>query len=143
MSERREARPEGEVYDWFRRGSDLLDSGDAAAAAALLAHAAQAEPQSRSIREALGRAQFNAGLYPDAVSSFGALVEADPGDDYAQFALGLALSRTGRQQEALPHLAIASAMRPAARHYADALREARATLRARERRDQGASGGRA
>jgi hypothetical protein len=58
-------------------------------------------------------------------------VEASPSDDYAQFGLGLALARTGNPQAAAEHLALAAAMRPDLRHYTDALRGVRATLRAR------------
>ena len=45
--------PRGEVYDWYIRGADLLESGNPAAAVQLLTHAASAEPESRSVREAL------------------------------------------------------------------------------------------
>jgi hypothetical protein len=58
-------------------------------------------------------------------------VEAIPTDDYAQFGLGLALARTGDPGAAAEHLALAAAMRPDLRHYTDALRGVRATLRAR------------
>ena len=59
--------PQGEVYDWYVRGLDLLESGNAAAAVTLLTHAANSEPESRSVREALARAQFDSGLYDEAV----------------------------------------------------------------------------
>ena len=59
-------------------------------------------------------------------------MEASPSDDYAQFSgLGLALARTGDPGAAAEHLALAAAMQPDLRHYADALRSVRATLRAR------------
>ncbi len=51
--------PSGDVYEWYQRGMKLLQEGSPAAAAALLERAAGAEPDSRSIREALARAQFN------------------------------------------------------------------------------------
>jgi hypothetical protein len=60
-------------------------------------------------------------------------VEASPNDDYAQFGLGLALARTGDPGAAAEHLALAAAMQPDLRHYAEALRSVRATLRARAR----------
>lgn len=124
-------RPTGGVYDWYRRGLDLLGSGDVAAAAQILSHAHEAEPTSKSIREALARAQFNSRRYSDSAEMFAALVEQDPSDDYAQFGLGLALSRLGDHHAAAPHLAMAAAMQPSARHYAQALRQVRATLQAR------------
>jgi hypothetical protein len=64
-------------------------------------------------------------------------VEASPTDDYAQFGLGLALARTGDPGAAAEHLALAAAMSPNQRHYADALRSVRATLRARNELRQG------
>jgi len=121
----------------YRRGLELLQSGSAAAAAQLLERAAVAEPQSRSLLEALARAQFDAGRYAAAAGSFRQIVEASPSDDYAQFGLGLALARTGDPGAAAEHLALAAAMRPNLRHYTDALRNVRATLSARRRLREG------
>ena len=118
--------PGGDVYDWYRRGVDLLSHGNPAAAAALLEHAARAEPQSRSVREALARAQFNAGAYASARANFAAIVEDSPTDDYAHFGLGLSAARIGDFDDAVEHLALAVAMRPDNRHYGTALRHARA-----------------
>jgi len=120
-----------DTYDLYRRGLDLLGRGSAAAAAQLLERAAAAEPQSRSVLEALARAQFDARRYAAAAGNFRRIVEASPSDDYAQFGLGLALARTGDPRAAAEHLALAAAMRPDLRHYTDALRGVRATLRAR------------
>ena len=121
----------GDTYDLYQRGLDLLSRGSAAAAAQLLARANTAEPGSRSVLEALARAQFDAHRYGDAADSFRQIVDASPTDDYAQFGLGLALARTGNPRGAAEHLALAVAMRPDLRHYTDALRGVRATLRAR------------
>ena len=123
--------PEGDVHDWYRRGMDLLGRGSPAAAAQVLQRASAAEPGSRSIREALARAQFDAGRYAEAADNFRVIVEASPSDDYAHFGLGLALARRGDHAAAAEYLALASAMRPDAAHYSDALRSVRATLRAR------------
>jgi hypothetical protein len=60
------------------------------------------------------------------------IVEASPSDDYAHFGLGLALARTGHHAAAAEYLALAAAMRPDARHYTEALRSVRATLRAQD-----------
>jgi TolA-binding protein len=121
----------GDTYDLYQRGLDLLSRGSAAAAAQLLARANTAEPGSRSVLEALARAQFDAHRYGDAADSFRQIVDASPADDYARFGLGLSLARTGNPRGAAEHLALAAAMRPDLRHYADALRGVRATLRAR------------
>jgi len=122
-----------DAYDLYRRGMELLGRGSAAAAAQLLERAAAAEPHSRSVLEGLARAQFDAGRYAAAAGNFRRIVEASPADDYARFGLGLALARTGDPGAAAEHLALAAAMAPERRHYADALRSVRATLRARTR----------
>jgi tetratricopeptide (TPR) repeat protein len=122
---------DADTYQLYQRGLDLLGRGSAAAAAQLLSRAATAEPHSRSVLEALARAQFDAGQYTAAAGNFQRIVDASPSDDYAQFGLGLALSRAGDHGAAAEHLALAAAMRPNLRHYTDALRSVRATLRAR------------
>jgi Flp pilus assembly protein TadD len=120
------------VHEWYRRGLELLGKGSAAAAAQLLQRAAEAEPQSRSVREALARAQFNTGRYREAAGNFRVNAEASPSDDYAHFGLGLSLARAGAHAEAAQYLALAAAMRPDRKPYSDALRQVRATLKARE-----------
>lgn len=128
MAEEVPVRPHGGVYEWYQRGLTLLDRGDAAAAAAVLTHAASAEPSSRSVREALARAQYDAGQYPQAMDSFAAILDEDPADDYAHFGCGLAAVKTGQLHRAVEHLALAAAMRPEIAHYGAALRGARAAL---------------
>lgn len=133
------AAPADDTYSLYQRGLDLLRRGSAAAAAQLLDRAAAAEPQSRSVLEALARAQFDAGRYAAAAETFRRIVDASPSDDYAQFGLGLALARTGDPRAAAEHLALAAAMRPDLRHYTDALRGVRATLRARGQQATGST----
>jgi tetratricopeptide (TPR) repeat protein len=121
-----EPSPDGGVYEWLQRGLQLLRNGHPAAAATLLARAAEAEPSSRSILEALARAEYDAGRYEQAMTSFTALIGVNPTDDYAHFGLGLAASRAGELRLAAEHLALAVAMRPDLGHYARALRRVRA-----------------
>jgi Flp pilus assembly protein TadD len=118
--------PEGDVYDWYQRGLQLLANRDPAAAATLLGRAVDAEPGSRSLLEALARAQYDAGRYAEAVGTFSELISRNPTDDYAQFGLGLAASRAGDLDLAAEHLALAVAMRPDLGHYTRALRGVRA-----------------
>jgi tetratricopeptide (TPR) repeat protein len=126
MSSPDAALPAGDVYDWYTRGMKLLSAGDAAAAAQLLEHAARAEPEARSVREALARALFDSGRYDDARAAFAANVDESPADDYAHFGLGLSHVRMGKLDAAVEHLAIAVALRPDNKHYGTALRSARA-----------------
>jgi Flp pilus assembly protein TadD len=118
--------PGGNVYEWYQRGLRLLADRNPDAAAVLLARAAEAEPGSRSIREALARAQYDAGRYEEAIASFRRIIDGNPTDDYAHFGLGLAASRSGALDLAAEHLALAVAMRPDQHHYARALRGVRA-----------------
>ncbi|MEU8924692.1 tetratricopeptide repeat protein [Kitasatospora sp. NPDC048545] len=130
-SQSRSGEPAGDVYDWFRRGARLLAQGHPAAAEQLLSRAVEAEPHSRSIRETLARAQFDAGSYAAALENFRAVALADPADDYAQFGWGVAAARLGDFETSAEHLALAVAMRPETDHYRAALRQTRATLAAR------------
>jgi len=122
---------DGAAYEWYLKGVELLDGGSPAAAATLIRRAADAEPESRSVREALARAQFDSGQYADAADSFGWIVSVDPVDDYAHFGLGLSSAKVGDLPAAVEHLALAVAMRPDLKHYGRALRGARAALAAR------------
>ena len=124
--------PRGEAYDWFQRAVELIDAGSPHPAIELLRRVVSDEPESRSVREALARAQFDAGLYAEARDTFEWIIGVNPADDYAQFGLGLSAARTGDLPKAVEHLALAAAMRPDISHYAQALRGARATLAAQK-----------
>jgi Flp pilus assembly protein TadD len=128
-----DSSPEGDVYEWFQRGVQLLRDGNADAAAIVLARAADSEPGSRSIRETLARAQYDAGRYAEAMESFTRLIADSPTDDYAHFGLGLAASKAGELRLAAEHLALAVAMRPDLGHYARALSGVRARQSAQSR----------
>jgi len=117
--------PDGGVYEWYQRGLQLLGDGHPDAAATLLERALAAESGSRSLREALARAQYDAGRYREAIENFSRLTAEDPTDHYAQFGLGLAASRAGELELAAEHLALAAAMRPDLGHYTRALRGVR------------------
>jgi tetratricopeptide (TPR) repeat protein len=123
--------PAGETYDWFVRARSLHDAGDAAAAVQLLERAVRAEPAARSLREALGRAQFDARMFVEASVTFRSIVDEDPADHYAQFGLGASLVRAHDLDAAITHLAIAVALRPESKDYDLALKAARAGRRAR------------
>jgi tetratricopeptide (TPR) repeat protein len=129
---------DADVHGWYTRGLELLGRGSPAAAAQILQRAARAVPESRSVREALARAQFDTGQYAAAAENFRAIIEASPTEDYAYFGLGLSLSRTGEHAAAAQYLALAAAMRPL-KHYTEALRQVRATLEARKRAADGDS----
>ncbi len=115
------------AYELFRRGSGLLASGDFGAATVSLERARALEPDKSSIREALGRAYFSLGRFTAAAEEFAAIVDRHPVDDFALFCLGRSLEKSGRRQEARPHLALAACLRPERadyRAYRDRLRAA-------------------
>lgn len=126
MSETPEERGE-RVYDLYKRGSELLERGDFAAAAIPLERARSLEPDKTSIREALGRAYFRSGRFGPAAAEFEAVVERAPVNDFAHFCLGKALAKTGRVREARRHAMLAAGMRPDRadyRHFRDRLADA-------------------
>lgn len=100
------------TYELYRRGLDLLENGDFAAAAVPLKRVAAREPEKSSVREALGRALFRSRRFAEAAVEFEAVVERYPTNDYAHFCLGRALDLSGRRERANRHLAIAANLRP-------------------------------
>ena len=106
-----------ETYSLYRRGMELLESGDFEQATVPLRKAARLDPEKSSIREALGRAYFRTRRYEEAAEEFEAVVERYPVNDYAHFCLGRALTKTGRPDRARRHLAIAANLRPERSDY--------------------------
>jgi tetratricopeptide (TPR) repeat protein len=114
------------VYDLFRRGSELLERGDFAAATIPLERARSFEPDKTSIREALGRAYFHARRYAEAREEFAAVVERSPVNDYAHFCLGRTFQITGQRTEARRHLKLAASLRPDRKDYREYLERVQA-----------------
>ena len=108
--------PEG-AYELLQRGTALLAKRHAAQAAVVLVRAAAIEPGKGSILEPLGRALFMSGQLDRAVETFEALIEIDPSNHYAHYALGRSLIRLGRRAEGRTHLKLAIAMAPQSRLY--------------------------
>src|SRR5204863_9931768 len=105
------------LYDLYRKGMSLLESGDFAQAAVPLSKAARLAPDKSSVREALGRAYFHSRRYPEAAREFEAVVERYPVNDFAHFCLGRALTLCGQRERARRHLAIAACLQPERRDY--------------------------
>ena len=106
-----------DVYDLFKRGTELLEAGEFHQATVPLSKAAGLEPEKTSIREALGRAYFRSGGFEQARVEFEAVVERSPTNDYALFCLGRALMQLGRTAEARKPLTLAANMNPQRRDY--------------------------
>lgn len=109
------------AYELLQRGQALLRRRHNAQAAIVLERAAAVEPGKASILEALGRAYFNFGQHERSRATFEALLELDPSNHYAQFALGQSLRKLGRDAEAWVHLRLAVALSPRTAMYRGAL----------------------
>jgi len=101
-----------DTYDLFQQGRKHLRSGMNAQATVALEKAQRHEPESRSIREALGIAYFRLRRWEEAEAEFSALVELSPADEFAHYALARALVNQGKRKEATPHIKLARSMRP-------------------------------
>jgi Flp pilus assembly protein TadD len=106
-----------DVYELFRRGTELLENAHYHQAIVPLSRARDLDPDKASIREALGRALFHAQRYEQAAHEFEALCERAPTNDYAQFCLGRSLQLLGRHAEARGPLALAACLQPTRRDY--------------------------
>jgi Flp pilus assembly protein TadD len=101
-----------DAYDLFQLGKTRLREGMPAQATVPLEKAKRLEPRKGSIREALGIAYFRIRRWEEAEAEFRVLVDLAPADHYAHFALGRALERQGRTQEAKGHYKLARCLEP-------------------------------
>jgi tetratricopeptide (TPR) repeat protein len=106
-----------DVYELFRRGTELLEDAHYHQAIVPLLRARDLDPDKTSIREALGRALFHAQRYERAAEEFQAVAVAAPTNDYALFCLGRSMQLLGRHSEACHPLAVACSMRPSRADY--------------------------
>jgi Flp pilus assembly protein TadD len=106
-----------DVYELFKRGTELLEAGHNHQATVPLARARDLAPDKTSIREALGRALFHAQRYEQAADEFQAVIDRAPTNDFALFCLGRSLQMLGRHAEARQPLALAACMQPNRRDY--------------------------
>jgi Flp pilus assembly protein TadD len=106
-----------DVYELFRRGTELLEAGHNHQATIPLSRARDLAPDKTSIREALGRALFGAQRYEQAAAEFEAVSAQAPTNDFALFCLGRSLQMLGRHAEARKPLALAACLQPGRRDY--------------------------
>lgn len=112
----------------FRRAENLLSGRrplDALAALTTVLDAAA--PDDVSVHLLAGRAYLDSAQLRQAEAAFERVLEIDPADHYARFALGKTLQRQGRLSEAETQLKMASAMDPRP-EYQEALGEVRARI---------------
>ncbi len=106
-----------DLYELFRRGTELLEAGHNHQAIIPLTRVRDLAPDKTSIREALGRALFHTQRYEQAAEEFQAVIERAPTNDFAQFCLGRSLQMLGRHAEARKPLALAACLQPSRRDY--------------------------
>lgn len=100
------------TFEAFRRAESLVAQRRPLDALAALAPVLDAEPDSSSVHLLAGRAYLGSAQLRRAEQAFQRVLELDPTDHYARFALGKALQRQGRLSEAQTQLRLAVAMHP-------------------------------
>ena len=120
------AAPES-LFESFRRAEMLVASSRPLDALQALMPVLADRPDSASVQLLAGRAYLNSAQLTRAEEAFTRVLELDPADHYARFALGKALQRQGRLAEAQAQYKMAAAMDPRP-EYQEALGEVRARL---------------
>jgi Flp pilus assembly protein TadD len=111
----------------FRRAETLLAQRRPLDAVQALLPVLAEHPDDASVHLLAGRAFLDSAQLKRAEAAFTRVLEIDPADHYARFALGKALQRQGRFTEALAQLRMAFAMTPRP-EYQDAIGEVRARI---------------
>jgi Flp pilus assembly protein TadD len=115
------------LFESFRRAEMLVARSRPLDALQALEPVLENRPDDVSVQLLAGRAYLNSAQLQRAESAFVRVLELDPADHYARFALGKALQRQGRLPEAHAQLRLAAAMDPRP-EYQEALGEVRARI---------------
>lgn len=119
-----------DVVEQFRLAESLVSKRRPLDALRELAPVLDAEPDAPSVQLLAGRAYLQSAQLNRAEEAFLRVLEQNPSDHYARFALGRTLQRQSRLEEARAQLAMAVAMNPTP-DYQEALNEVRMRLAAR------------
>lgn len=106
-----EVSPETHVIA-FRAAEQLLEARDPRGALKLLDPLITAHPENTAARLLRARAFFLAAQLRSAELEFQLVLEREPDNAYAHFALARTLERARREQEALRHFRLAAALDP-------------------------------
>ncbi len=106
-----ERTPETDVID-YRAAEQLLAARDPRGAVKLLDPVVEAHPENTAARLLRARAYFAAAQLPSAEREFGIVLEREPDNAFAHFALARTLERANRPAEALGHFRLAAALDP-------------------------------
>ncbi|HEY1972429.1 MAG TPA: tetratricopeptide repeat protein [Pseudonocardia sp.] len=115
------------TFQSFRRAENLLAQHRPLDAVQALLPVLASQPDDASVQLLAGRAFLDSAQLRRAEAAFTKVLEIDPADHYARFALGKALQRQGRFTESLAQLRMASAMDPRP-EYQDAIGEVTARI---------------
>ncbi|MGC5565955.1 tetratricopeptide repeat protein [Streptomyces sp. FR-108] len=100
----------GTTAERWERARMFFDAKDYAASARVLDSLVEEVPQETGPRLLLARAYYHSAQLSRAEAELRVLVERDPVEHYARLMLGRTLQRQGRDDEAAPHLRLASAL---------------------------------
>lgn len=120
--ERTPAGRGGHPADAYHQAWRLLEDRAPRRALELLDPAIEQEPDATSLRTLRAWAYFQTAQLAKAEAELRRLVEECPADVWARFALGRALERQSRYDDALPHLRLAAVMSADPEHEAGVLR---------------------
>ena len=115
------------TFEAFRRAEALLADRRPLEALRELRVVLEAAPERASVQLLAGRAYLGSAQLQRAEAAFRKVLDIDPSDHYARFALGRTVQRQSRLTEALTQLRIAAAMNPSP-EYQEALGEVSARL---------------
>jgi Flp pilus assembly protein TadD len=115
------------LFESFRRAEMLVARSRPLDALQALRPLLTHRPNDVSVQLLAGRAYLNSAQLARAEEAFARVLELDPADHYARFALGKALQRQGRLAEAHAQYKMAAAMDPRP-EYQEALGEVRARM---------------
>jgi Flp pilus assembly protein TadD len=120
-----------DVVEQFRLAESLVAERRPLEALRELRPVLDVEPDAPSVQLLAGRAYLQSAQLRRAEEAFLRVLDHNPSDHYARFALGRTLQRQGRLEEARAQLAMAAAMNPTP-DYQEALNEVRMRLATRE-----------
>lgn len=100
----------GTAAERWERARMFFDAKEYTAAARILDGLVEEVPEQVGPRLLLARAYYHSAQLHRAEIQLRVLVERDPVEHYARLMLGRTLERQGRQEEAEPHMRLASAL---------------------------------
>ncbi|MFD5854763.1 tetratricopeptide repeat protein [Streptomyces chartreusis] len=100
----------GTPAERWERAQLFFDAKDYAGAARVLGKLVEEVPEQTGPRLLLARAYYHSAQLRRAETELRVIVERDPVEHYARLMLGRTLQRQGRDEEAEPHMRLASAL---------------------------------